>query len=992
MATSGMDPAFGQAISALASGVSGLPETYASGQRHLLAQQIAAFNQEDKNRNFNIKKPLTEAQTRFHNAKATSIESENTAKALFPELSKSFLVPVKGLDGEPDRIAFNDDPRVMSSVVANLTAQGRNPEQVINAYRSGLAGHLAAASKPGTSMPSPNAQIAASRIGKDFGATASSIFSVEDRDKVKATAEKEAMGRVTAQQAAAWDRAQLAATTSTANSVRGITATNSRAAASIQARNEAALARLNKAGAAAGAGKITVDIVNKVEGKDLGGYDGFANIDVNEIVPKSSEKETLEAYTARTGPIKQAYADAFYANYRTSNDAAAARAAGRAAAKAHIAAPAASGPAAAASGVVAPGATTAAAPAAVVTAAAAPAPTDPAYASSRFSNPSQNIIDATDDQIAASLNLSRDELRALATEQGISTVDYHKAVTTPAQEGPVEPVAAEPADLLDPSVAGNAFYHDSGRTPDTIPNLGESIIPSADRLVNATNTRPGQVIEAGRQPASPLDKFLPPAAPEDSTVLSYDEAVAYNQAERPVEYTATGVRGRSNLTPEQQAIYDAKAAETAAALARPFDKTVPQSFPVPQEQVPPASPEEMARLAAEEAGPAAAVSGGKKGKGKGKGKKGKAPAPTEPSVAPAAVAASPVAEAATKEQNLLNEPNFLTGTNRGHPHPYNLYSPPDPLTATMPTAEFTGNTYETALDYRLADNSDALFLKDIKEKQRSTTEGLFSTGMPKEFLAGSTEAKSHEYLYKPDAVEQVMANSGVDRKSAFGKRVEELQREKYSLMNSVASQSGPAMAANGLANDLQQRVMGVNRKIDELMNNPYAKISPSAALLVQDFIGAPGLIVNSLSELPNKENAKYVLKQSEVLHLLKTFTNVTIKPDGSYSVQYPIDGNPESNPTLSRVYSTAGEAVAGGRYVDGDRMFAAFDKAHKEIKDLFIREGRLGMKPGDSLARTLVNLTISSNKEIAASGKVGLLDPMASPAHSYQGVIQQAVK
>ncbi|CAB4145814.1 hypothetical protein UFOVP477_45 [uncultured Caudovirales phage] len=991
MATSGIDPAFGQAISALASGVSGLPETYAAGQKHLLAQQIAAFNQADKDRNFGIKKPLTEAQTRFHNAKATSIESENTARALFPELSQSFLIPVKGLNGEPDRMAFNDDPRVMARVVSNLTAQGRNPEQVINAYRSGLAGHLAAASKPGTSMPSPDAQIAASRIGKDFGATASSIFSVGDRNAVKATAEKEAMARVTAQQAAAWDRANLAATTSTANNVRGITATNSRAAASIQARNEAALARLNKPGAG-GAGKITVDIVNKVEGKDLGGYDGFANIDVNEIVPKSSEKETLEAYTARTGPIKQAYADAFYANYRTSNDAAAARAAGRAAAKAHIAAPAASGPAAAASGVVAPGATTAAAPAAAVTAAAAPAPTDPAYASSRFSNPSQNIIDATDDQIAASLNLSRDELRALATEQGISTVDYHKAVTTPAQEGPVEPVAAEPADLLDPSVAGNAFYHDSGRTPDTIPNLGESTIPSADRLVNATNTRPGQVLEAGRQPASPLDKFLPPAAPEDSTVLSYDEAVAYNQAERPVEYTATGVRGRSNLTPEQQAIYDAKAAETAAGLAKPFDKTVPKSFPVPQEQVPPASPEEMARLAAEEANPAAAVSGGKKGKGKGKGKKGKAPAPTEPSVAPAAVAASPVAEAATKEQNLLNETNFLTGTNRGNPHPYNLYSRPDPGTSTMPTIEFTGNTYATAMDYKLADNSDAVFLKAIKEKQRSTSEGLFSTAIPKEYLIGSTQPKPSDYLYKPDAVEQVMVNSGVDRKSAFGKRIEELQREKYSLMNSVASQSGPAMAANGLSNGLQERVMNVNRKIDEMMNNPYAKISPSAALLVQDFINAPGLVVNSLSDIPNPENAKYVLKQSEVVHLLKTFTNVAIKPDGSYSVQYPIDGNAESNPTLSRVYSTAGEAVTGGRYVDGDRMFAAFDKAHKEVKDLFIREGRLGMKPGDSLARTLVNLTISSNKEIAASGKVGLLDPMAKPTNMFQGALQQAVK
>lgn len=972
-----MDPAFGQAISALASGVSGLPETYAAGQKHLLAQQIASFNQADKDRNFNLKKPLSEAQTRFHNAKATSIESENTARELFPELSQSFLIPVKGLNGEPDRMAFNDDPRVMAKVVSNLTAQGRNPEQVINAYRSGLAGHLAAASKPGTSMPSANSQIAASRIGKDFGATASSIFSVEDRDAVKAAAEKAAAGRVTTQQAGAWDRAQLAATTSTNNSVRSIAGTNARTAASIQSRNEATLARLNKAGAT-GAGKITVDIVNKVEGKDLGGYDGFANLDVSEIVPKASKEETLDEYTARTGPTKQAYADAFYANYRTSNDAAAARAAGRAAAKAHLAAPAAaSGPAAAASGAVAPaaGSTAAASPAAAIVGPAAVAPSTPAYAGSRFSNPSQNIIDATDDQIAASLNLSRDELRALATEQGMSTIDYHKAVTTPAQEGPAEPVAAEPADLLDPSVAGNAFYHDGGRTPDTIPNLSESTLPMADRLVNATNpTTPTTSTPASVFDPNSNEELLAQVTPRQQELMDGNNALNPPRKLSVNGEVAPEINGRSNLTPEQQAIYDAKAAETASTLATPFNKDIGK-FPVPQEQVPPASPEEMARLTKEQ------QAGGKKGR---KGKKGKA--------APVAATESPVATAAAGEQNLLKETNFLTGTNRGNPHPYNLYSRPDPGTATMPTAEFTGNTFETAMDYRLADNSDALFLKDIKEKQKSTSDGLFSTAMPKEYLTGSTQFKPNDYLYKPDAVEQVMSNSGVDRKSAFGKRIEELQKEKYSLMNSVASQSGPAMAANGLANGLQERVMNVNRKIDEMMNNPYAKISPSAALLVQDFINAPGLVVNSLSDVPNPENAKYVLKQSEVIHLLKTFTNVAIKPDGSYSVQYPIDGNVESNPTLSRFYSTAGEAVTGGRYVDGDRMFAAFDRAHKEVKDLFIREGRLGMKPGDSLARTLVNLTISSNKEIAASGKVGLLDPMAQPTNMFQGALQQAVK
>ena len=945
MATSGMDPAFGQAISALASGVSGLPETYAAGQKHLLAQQIAAFNQADKDRNFGIKKPLAEAQTRFHNAKATSIESENTAKALFPELSQSFLIPVKGLNGEPDRIAFNDDPKVMARVVSNLTAQGKNPEQVINAFRSGLAGHLAAASKPGTSMPSANAQIASSRIGKDFGATASSIFSVEDRDAVKSAAEKAAMGRVTAQQDAAWKRASLAASTSTANNERTLAGTNARAAASIQARNEATLARLNKPGAG-GAGKVTVDIVNKVEGKDLGGYDGFANIDVNELVPKASAEEKLDAYTARTGPIKQAYADAFYANYRTSNDAAAARAAGRAAARAAISAPAAtSGPAAATSGVVAPGATTAAAPveaspAAAVTATAAPAPTAAAYAGPGFTNPSQNIIDATDDQIAAALGTTRDELRALAQQQGMSTQQYAAAVNTPASESetPAQVLTEEPANLIDPQMVQNAAFSNI-RTPDTVPDLSSSNISAADRLVEMT------------RPASPLD----PTSTADLV---------------------------SQITPEQQAILAKYDAENPA-------QTLSLNSDNPDLSVPPASPEEMARLTAEqEAGPAAAVAGGRKGKGKGKGKKGK----NAPADATAPVA-SPVAEAAVQSGDPLTQPNFLTGTNRGFPHPYHLAnSPRQPGTETMPGVEFTGNTYETAMDFKFTDNSDALFMADIKAKQKATTESLFSTAIPKQDLAGGVKTNPSDYLYKPDAVEQVMNESGIDRKSAFGKRVEELHREKFSLMNSVASMSAPGMASAGLQKETMDRLTKLNQKIDEITNNPYAKISPSAALLVQDFVNAPGLVVNSLSDVPNPENAKYVLKQSEVVHLLKTFTNVTVKPDGSYSVQYPIDGNTESNPTLSRIYSTAGEAVTGGRYVDGDRMFAAFDRAHKEVKDLFIREGRLGMKPGDSLARTLVNLTISSNKEIAASGKVGLLDPMAQPTNMFQGALQQAVK
>ena len=963
MATFGMDPAFNQTINALAGGVSGMPESYAAGQKHLLQQQIAQFNQNDKDRNYYLKKPLAEAQTRFHVAKATETEENNLAASLFPELSRKLLIPVRGMGGEPDRMAFNQDPSVLANVISNLTQRGHNPDQVIKAFRGGLAGQMAAAPVAGTSLPSANYQAFSGRVGEDFASTASSVFGIPDRDNMIANKELAAMSRVTQSGADALARAELAARTSAANNANTVTNANARAAAGIISRQEMNNQSLALANAKLGANgqkppPLNISIINQVEGTSIAGTDGLSSRDVSADYPSTSTEHTEEKRTA----LKNLYAEKFYEAYRLKNppDAAAARQAARNAVKSAVASgvmpvAAATTPAAAVSGT----------PAAASAYAAAPAAADTAPYAGAYSSPSQNMIDASDDQIAAGLGMSRDDLRALAKQQGISTKDYAMSVNTPAQEG--LPAAEE-----EPGTP---------RTADTLPNYQESNVSLADALVSATE--PGQVSQS--LPASVFDpnsneELLAQVTPRQRELMDGNNALNPPRVLSVNGEVAPEIQGRSNLTPEEQAIYDAMSAkDKAAAKLRevPFDKTQTQVRYTPTQA------EKDALLLENESiqNPAVAVSG-KKGK---RGKKGK--------VEPVAATESPVAAAATGEQNLLKNTNFLTGTNRGNPHPYNLYSRPDPLTATMPNAEFTGKTYGNALDYRLADNSDALFLKDIKEKQSSTIEGLFSTGMPKEFLAGSTEAKSHDYVYKPDAVEQVMNQSGVDRKSAFGKRVEELQREKYSLMNSVASQSGPAMAANGLANGLQARVMEVNQKIDEIMNNPYAKISPSAALLVQDFINSPGLVVNSLSEVPNPENAKYVLKQSEVIHLLKTFTNVTIKPDGSYSVQYPVSGNKEESPMLSRYYSTAAEAVSqDSKYIDGDRMFAAFDRAHKDVRDLFIRQGKLGMKPGDSLARTLVNLTISSNKEIAASGKMGLLDPMSQPANAFQGAVQSIVK
>lgn len=979
MATSGMDPAFGQAISALASGVSNLPESYAAGQKHLLAQQVAAFNQMDKDRRFGIDKPLKEAQTRYHTANAVEKEGSNLAAELFPELSRKFLRPVKGLNGEPDRIEFNNDPAVMADVIANLTRRGLNPENVIGGYRKAVAGQLAAASKPGTSMPSANAQISASRIGDDFAATKSSIFSVEDRDAVAAAAEKAAMGRVTAAQDGAWKRAQLAAETSKANAATTQAGLDARAAAALKNRQEIEAARAARVSTSGG--RISAELVNLVEGKNpMGGTDGFANVDVDALVPINKD-EKFEDFTTRVAPIKRIYADEFYRVYRTTNppDAAAARAAARAAATAAVsrmsATPPAGTPAAAAAApAAAPGATAAApaaaTPADAIVATTTPPPAATAYAAPTFSDPAQNIANARLDQIAASLNMSRQDLLELAKQQGMSVEEYVKSVNTPAAEPP-----EEPADLIDPSVVQNSGYTnlDTLRTPDTKPDIGSGILPAADRL--AALTEPAAAVSG--LPVSPLDSMpqeqsldVPPASPEEMQL----------QTER------------ENMTPEVRAAYDKIKADNEAKLNTPWtpppldqkrvDELMEQyrvehawrvadnEFLRENTELPgeaPAAPAAEAQ-AAPAATPAQAVV---------------APAPVQP-----AQPAAPV--------DPLETPGMLAGTSRGFPHPYHLnnFGKPDPLAKIAPGVQY-GNTYDTAFQSSPVDNSDAWFTEAIRESQTKDLKGI---GMPKEAVVDSKKYAPSDYLYKPDVVEQVMQEAGIDRKSHFGRRVEELHREKYSLMNSIASMSTPGAELTGATKDLSERLIRLNQKIDSIMNNPYAKISPSAALIVEDFVNTPGLVVNSLSDVPNEANRKYVLKQSEVIHLLKTFTNVTPLPNGNFSVLYPMPTKDNQFVSklvgqTSRYYSTSTPANAtAGQYIDGERMFAAFDRAHADVQKLFIREGRLGMKPGDSLARTLVNLTIRSNMEIAKAGQSGLLDELATPRNWFQGVIQYPFK
>ncbi len=964
-----MDPAFGQAISALNSGINNLPESYAAGQRHLLAQQVAAFNQHDKDRTYEMNKPLVEARTKYHLAQTRETEGKLLAAELFPELSRKFLRPVRGMNGEPDRIEFNNDPNVMAEVVANLTSRGINPENVINAYRTGVAGQLAAASKPGTSMPSANAQIAASRIGKDFGATASSIFSVEDRDTMAKAKEDAAAGRVTQAQDAAWKRAQLAADTAKENARLAQAGQDARTAAGIKSRQEIAAERIR-----AGVGTnrretaISPEIMRLVDGDPLpdGRRVGGLSSAVLQLAPKDADGKPRAGWNPAAA--RKVYSDAFYAAYRATNppNAPAAAEAALKAAKEFIdggerpISPSAS---------VTPGT-----PADAIVATTTTPPAAAPYAAPTFSDPAENIANARLDQIAASLNMSRQDLIELAKQQGMSVDEYVKSINTPAAEPP-----EEPANLIDPEIVQNSGYTnlDTLRTPDTKPNVGAGVIPAADRLLETT------AAAVSGLPASPLDS-MPQQAPAQDPSLEVPPA----SPEEMLYETE-----RAKLTPKEQAIYDKNKADFDAKQNTPWTpppidqklvdelgeqyrvehawRVADNEFLSANTELPgetPAAPVAEAPQAAPVATPAQAVV---------------APVPAQP-----ATPSAPV--------DPLETPGMLAGTNRGFPHPYHLnnFGKPDPLAKTAPGTQY-GNTYDTAFKPTAVDNSDAWFTEAIRESQ---TKSLNDIGMPKQAAVESRTYKPSEYLYKPDVVEQVMQQSGIDRKSHFGRRVEELQREKYSLMNSIASLSTPGTELTGSTKDLSERLMRLNQKIDSIMNNPYAKISPSAALIVEDFVNTPGLVVNSLSDVPNEANRKYVLKQSEVIHLLKTFTNVTPLPNGNFSVLYPMPTKDNQFVSkligqTSRYYatSTPSDAKPSG-YIEGDRMFAAFDRAHADVQKLFIREGRLGMKPGDSLARTLVNLTIRSNMEIAKAGQAGLLDDLAKPRNWFQGIIQYPFK
>lgn len=847
MATSGMDPAFNQTISALASGVSGLPESYAAGQRHLLQQQIAQFNQNDKDRNYNLKKPLTEAQTRYHAAKATETEGNNLAASLFPELSRKLLIPVRGQNGEPNRMAFNEDPTVMADVISNLTQRGINPDQAIKAFRGGLAGQMAAAPVAGTSLPSANYQAFSGRAGQDFASTASSVFGIQDRDNMIANKEAAAMGRLTKSGADALARAELAAKTSRANNADTIKGANSRAAAGIISRQEMNNQRLAAANAKLGANgqkppPLNISIINQVEGTSIAGTDGLSSRDVDADYPATSKEHTEEKRTA----LKNLYAEKFYEAYRLKNppDAAAAREAARNAVRSAVTSgvmPVAAAATPADAVVAAPGAAPAS-PGVVATAPAAPGAAPYAGA---YSSPSQNMIDASDDQIAAGLGMTRDDLRALATQQGMSTKDYAISVTTPAQEA--LPVEEEPG---------------TPRTADTLPNYQESNVSAADALVAATTP-------VSTLPASPLDAQVAPTSGPAAAVSTQGQ------------------------------------------------------YPVPQEQVPPASPEEMARLTAEqEAGPAAAVSGEKKGKGKGKKGKAAPVAPVAPTAATGAPAQQPQGPAAAMLQSPTSDGLVANGPTYTPQFGNSQIQASSPMSFPLPPPIPSG--IQPSLMDSVKSGLEAP--SAVTPAQMVSFKGTIS-GVGSSVPKTPYERQLHELTSMLDVIKRHPVKS--EERDGFGEP------------------TGKFTSAED-----EFRIKQLEQRLEKLKNDPVAKVSPSAALLNNEFMTVPGLIVSGVNDV-KEQHRDFVVTANEIRYLLGSYVKLPGKfPNTDYAYQ-----------------------DANNNFIDGITVAEQFDKAHPKLVNLFIKEGRLGMKPGDSLGAKLVALHAAGNAEIMeASNKQNIVD------------------
>ena len=152
----------------------------------------------------------------------------------------------------------------------------------------------------------------------------------------------------------------------------------------------------------------------------------------------------------------------------------------------------------------------------------------------------------------------------------------------------------------------------------------------------------------------------------------------------------------------------------------------------------------------------------------------------------------------------------------------------------------------------------------------------------------------------------------------------------------------------GSQDAVTQRLIAIDKKLKELRDNPFARISPSAAILDNLTIwGAGKYYIEDASKIPDPAQRALFIDKKELMFLLES-PIVVRNSDGSPSAVYKTDD---------------------GRYLPEETIFRDFDKHHEKLSNYFIQEGMFDMKPGDSLARKLFQLKVSADKEILEYNK-----------------------
>lgn len=838
MATQGIDPAFNNAFSALAGGVSKLPESYLDGQKARVAQEamansaahndrVATLN-EDK---WRTQRPGVEATTRLTTAKAAKTEGENVANELFDKAIRKAIVMKMDPVSQNDIPTLTDNSDDLASLVSAAHKSGRNPDQAVESLRNLLSLNRGMSDDP-------NQRIQSQNLRTKSQASDSTITSVEDRDS-KAKAKTDAAASRTAATIAGADARNKAT----------ITAAGERNTATIAGRVEAAKAKPGAASngkfsiadetavnSTGGMAETAIDLMVK---KVLASNVGY-NKDGKQVVMSDSDKTRDNIKSAFQGSevyhkLKDLYSREFKRVYIETKDATAAKAAADASLSKQSK-----------HEVIGRG----------------------------FQSGSGFSGDWTDQKIdgqGAYEYRTQTYNPAATPAAAVSAPAPATAVVAPAAETPaaaVAPAAAvvppvEPAAVVPPVVPPVV-------APAVIPPVAEpaAVVPAVSAPAAAVST-----------PVAPVPAVAPvapvPVAPGEPAPL-----VPASSATPPIPLPATSPAAA--LTP-------------AAAVSTPI---VPPTAAVAPTAMPATIP---------------------------------VPGPGPTASAPATAVMPPAVGGAPVPQPQSPAAAMLQGSMSGLA---------EPLIGNGPTSNFTpqfgGSQIQASspMSFPLPPPIPSGVQPALNDSVKS---GLEPSPVitPAEMVSfkGTQSGAGSSVPQTPYAT---VLNDLVTMRDVIKRHpVKSEERDGFGDPTGVFS-----------SKEDEFRIKQLDERIKKLEADPMAKVSPAAALLNNEFMTVPGLIVSGIGDVPEKFK-KYVVTGNEVRYLL-----------GSISKQ------PGKFPHTDYVYPDG-----KGGFLDAITVAEQFDKAHPDLVKLFIQEGRLGMKPGDSLATRILKLHEQANDEITGATK-----------------------